>query len=180
MTASSPSTASFKSFPTTSFETDYHTASVCKPEASSEFYRRLLSSTLEICHSEVSAEFFTAEKCRTVEMEFVAVDICECKCSMQFETASVRKTIPSEASTPQSLAVDLPSSAPTLPVKTPLVVPSIVPSRLSEFSPMHSNGSREVEPEPPSVTKVTHTEIVSPGDLSITFPSTGLPTSSGE
>jgi len=203
-TATSPSTASFKSLPTIPSETDYHTASVCKTDASSEFYTADVCKTeastefytAEICRSEVSTEFVTAEKCKTeTETEFVTADICESERSTQFETASVCKTIPSEASTPRSLAVDLPSErAPTPPIKAPSVVPSIVsesdveppvspaavPLPTSEFSPTLSSGSREVEPEPPAVTEVTHTEIVYADDLSITLPSTVSPTSPGE
>ena len=130
-----------------------------------------------------------------METEFVMADICECERSTQFETTSVCKTIPSEASMPHSLAVDLLSErAPTPPTKIASVVPSIisdsdvdppaspaaVPLPLSEFSPMLSSGSREVEPEPPAVTEVTHTEIVSTGDLSFTLLSTVSPTSPGE
>ena len=137
-----------------------------------------------------------AEKCKTkTETEFVTADICECERSTQFETASVCRTIPSEASTPRSLVVDLPSErAPSPPAKTPSVVPSIVseldveppvsPAAIalppSEFSPSLSSASRDVDIEFLAVTEVTHTKIVSTGDLSITLPSTVSPTSPGQ
>ena len=71
-TASSPSTASFKSLPTIPSETDYHTASVCKTDASSEFY------TADVCKTEASTEFYTAEICRSeVSTEFVTAEKCK-------------------------------------------------------------------------------------------------------
>ena len=179
-TASSPSTASFKSLPSIPSEMDYQTAEVCKTEASSEFHTADVCKTevstefytAEVCRSEVSTELITAEKCKTkTETEFVIADICECECSTQFEMASVYRTIPSEASTPRSLAVDLPSErAPSPPAKTPSVIPSIVseldvkppvsPAAIvlppSEFSPTLSSASRDVDLEFLAVTEVTH------------------------
>ena len=62
----------------------------------------------------------------------------------------------------------------------PPVSPATAPLPPSELSPTLSSGSHEGEPEPLAVTEVTHTEIVSTGDLSIIPPSTVSPTSPGE
>ena len=134
-----------------------------------------------VCRSEVSTELITAEKCKTkTETEFVTADICECECSTQFEMASVYRTIPSEASTPRSLAVDLPSErAPSPSAKTPSVVPSIVsesdveppvsPAAIalppSEFSPTFSSASRDVDVEFLAVTEVTHRNCLYRGSV---------------
>jgi len=103
-----------------------------------------------------------------------------------------RKAIQSEASTPRPLAADLSSKrAPTPPAKTPLVIPSIVsesdieppvspaavPLPPSEFNRTLSSGSREVEPEPLALTKVTHTDILS---LLVIHPSRFRPLFPGE
>ncbi|KAI6145311.1 hypothetical protein BKA82DRAFT_4312648 [Pisolithus tinctorius] len=201
-TAHTPSTASFKSLPTIPSETDFYTADVCKTEASTDFYTADVCKTeastefytAEVCRSEVSTEFVTAEVCKSeAETEFVTAEICKSERSTQFETASVCKTIPSEVSTPPSLAVDLPvERAPTPPPKTPSVVPSIasesdvqpeisperVPLPPSEFSPTPSSVSIGVEPEAPEEEpEVLSSGLVSTGDVSLSLPSTVSPTS---
>jgi len=120
-TASSPSTASFKSLPTilskTGASSEFYTADVCKTEASTEFY------TAEICRSEVSTEFVTAEKCKTeTETEFVTADICESERSTQFET--------------------IPTPMPSLP---PLPLPLLLPPVLAFTPPpTHTHTTNDV------------------------------------
>ena len=200
-TANSPSTASFKSLPSIPSETDYATVEQCKTEASTEFHTvdRCASDTsseyvtAEKCKTEASTYFYTAEKCKTeTETDFITAALCECERMEQsethYETASLCKTIPSEASTPRSLAVDLPiERAPTPPPKTPTDVPSLqspesdvlpditpefVPLPPSEFSPTMSSASRDIESEHLEVTIVPPSSIVSSGELSISLPST--------
>ncbi|KAF8122008.1 hypothetical protein EV363DRAFT_1301434 [Boletus edulis] len=177
-TANSPSTASFKSLPSISSETDNATVEQCKTEVSTGVHTgdrcqcaSDVSSEYVIankCKTEASTEFYTAEKCKSVtETEFVTTALCECERMEQsethYETASLCKTIPSEASTPRSLAVDLPiKKAPTPPTKTPTEVPSLqspesdihpelppksVPLPPSEISPTISSASRDLESE---------------------------------
>lgn len=187
-TANSPSTASFKSLPSIPSESDYVTVEQCKTEASTEFH------TVDPCASDVSSEYVTVEKCKTeTETDFVTAAVCECErtepSETHYETASLCKTIPSEASTPRSLAVDLPvERAPTPPPKTPTDVPSLQPSESdifpdvtpesvplppSEFSPTISSASRDLESERLEVTVVPpSSSIVSFGDLSISLPPT--------
>ncbi|KAH0831167.1 hypothetical protein J3R83DRAFT_13743 [Lanmaoa asiatica] len=187
-TANSPSTASFKSLPSIPSETDYATVEQCKTEASTEFH------TVDRCASDLSSEYVTAEKCKTeTETEFVTAALCECERTEQsethYETASLCNTIPSEASTPRSLAIDLSvERAPTPPPKTPPVTPSLqssesdilpditpefVPLPPSELSPTASSASRDLESEHLEVTVVPpSSSIVSSGELSISLPST--------
>ena len=185
-TANSPSTASFKSLPSIPSETDYETVEQCKTEASTEFH------TVDRCVSDVSSEYVTAAKCKTeTETEFVTAALCECErtepSETNYETASLCKTIPSEASTPRSLAVDLPvERAPTPPPKTPTdvrslqspesdVFPDITPEFLplppSEHSPTLSSVSRDLESEHFEVTVVPPSSIVSSSELSVSLPS---------
>jgi hypothetical protein len=185
-TANSPSTASFKSLPSIPSETDYATVEQCKTEASTEFH------TVDRCASDVSSEYVTAAKCKTeTETEFVTAALCECErtepSETHYETASLCRTIPSEASTPRSLAVDLPvERAPTPPPKTPTdlrslqspesdVFPDITPESLplppSEHSPTLSSASRDLESEHFEVTVVPPSSIVSSGELSVSLPS---------
>ena len=194
-TAYSPSTASFKSLPSIPSETDYATVEQCKTEASTEFH------TVDRCVSDFSSEYVTAEKCKTeTETEFVTAALCECEPTEQsethYETASLCKTIPSEASTPRSLAVDLPvERAPTPPPKSPTevrslqspesdVLPDITPESLppppSERSPTGSSASRDLEPEHVEVTVVPPSSIVGSDDLSISLPSTAESSSEEE
>ena len=208
-TAVSPSTASFKSLPSIPSETDYATVEQCKTEASTEFHtvERCVSDmsseyvTAEKCKTEASTEFYTAEKCKTeTETEFITAAICECERTEQsethYETASLCKTIPSEASTPRSLAIDLPvERAPTPPPKTPTEVPSLqspesevlpditpesVPLPPSEFSPSVSSASRDLESEHVEVTIVPPSSVVGSSDFSISLPSTAESSSEEE
>ena len=203
-TADSPSTASFKSLPSIPSETDYATVEQCKTEASTEFHTvdRCASDvssdyvTVEKCKTEASTDFYTAEKCKTeTETEFVTAALCECERTEQsethYETASLCKTIPSEASTPRSLAIDPPvERAPTPPSKSPTdivslqspepdvhleitdITPESVPLPPSEISPTISSASWDLEPERFEVPVVPPTSIVSSGDISISLPST--------
>ncbi|KAG6380162.1 hypothetical protein JVT61DRAFT_8251 [Boletus reticuloceps] len=95
---------------------------------------------------------------------------------------------PSEASTPRSLAVDLPvEKAPTPPPKTPTEVPSLqspesdiyselppesVPLPPSEISPSISSASRDLESEHIEETPAPPPSIVSSGELSMSLPTT--------
>ena len=195
-TANSPSTASFKSLPSIPSETDYATVEQCKTEASTEFH------TVDRCASDISSEYVTAEKCKTeTETEFVTAALCECErtepSETHYETASVCKTIPSEASTPCSLIVDLPvERAPTPPPKTPTDVPSLqspesdilpditpesVPLPPSELSPTISSTSRDLEPEHLEVTVLPPlSSIVGSDELSISLPPTAESSSEDE
>ena len=211
-TANSPSTASFKSLPSIPSETDYATVEQCKTDVSTDFHTvdrcqcaSDISSeyvTAEKCKTEASTEFYTAEKCKTeTETEFVTAGPCECerteRSETHYETASLCKTIPSEESTPRSLAIDLPvERVPTPPPKTPTEVPSLqspesdvhldledvtpesVPLPPSEISPI-SRTSRDLESEHLEVT-VAHSSIVSSSELSISLPPTIESTSEEE
>jgi len=185
-TANSPSTASFKSLPSIPSETDYATVEQCKTEASTEFH------TVDRCVSDVSSEYVTAEKCKTeTETDFVTAALCECERTEQsethYETASLCKTIPSEASTPRSLAIDLPvEMAPTPPPKTPTdirslqspesdVLPEITPESVPpppERSPTMSSSSPDLESEHLEITVVPPSSIVGSSELSVSLPST--------
>ncbi|KAF8128709.1 hypothetical protein EV363DRAFT_412554 [Boletus edulis] len=202
-TANSPSTASFKSLPSIPSETDYATVEQCKTEVSTEFHTADrcqcasdVSSEYVIadkCKTEASTEFYTAEKCKSeTETEFVTAALCECERTEQsdthYETASLCKTIPSEASTPRSLAVDLPvEKPPTPPPKTPTEVPSLqspesdihpelppesVPLPPSETSPTISSASRDFESEHIEEIPAPPPSIVSSGELSMSLPTT--------
>ncbi|KAF8422162.1 hypothetical protein L210DRAFT_3654220 [Boletus edulis BED1] len=202
-TANFPSTASFKSLPLIPSETDYATVEQCKTEVSTKFHMvdhcqcaLDVSSEYMIadkCKTEASTKFYTAEKCKLeTETEFVTAALCECEQMEQsdthYETASLCKTIPSEASTPRSLAVDLPvEKAPTPPPKTPTEVPSLqspesdihpelppksVPLPPSETSPTILSASWDLESEHIEETPAPPPSIVSSGELSMSLPMT--------
>ncbi|KAF8121683.1 hypothetical protein EV363DRAFT_1560376 [Boletus edulis] len=202
-TANSPLTASFKSLLSIPSETDYTTVKQCKTEVSTEFHTAdccqcasdVLSEYViaDKCKTEASTKFYTAKKCKLeTETEFVTVALCECERTEQsdthYETASLCKTIPSEASTPRSLAVNLPvEKAPTPPPKTPMEVPSLqspesdihpelppksVPLPPSETSPTISSASRDLESEHIEETPAPPPLIVSSGELSMSLPMT--------
>ncbi|KAG9313810.1 hypothetical protein JVU11DRAFT_6171 [Chiua virens] len=181
-TANSPSTASFKSLPSIPSETDYATVEQCKTEVSTEFHtvNRCISdlsseyATAEKCKTEASTDFYTAEKCKTeTETDFITAALCECERTEQsethYETASLCKTIPSEASTPRSLVVDLPVETVPSPPKPPSEPVSVLPP---VASPSISSASREAESEHYVVTELRPTSIMDSGELSISLPST--------
>lgn len=190
-TANSPSTASFKSLPSIPSETDYMTVEQCKTETSTEFH------TVDRCASDVSSEYMTVEKCKTeTETEFVTAALCECPrtepSETHYETASLCRTIPSEASTPLSWAVDLPVERAPTPTDVPSlqpsesdvlpnVTPESVPLPPSEFSPTISTASRDLDSEHLEVTVVRpSSSIVSSDELSIPLPSTAESSSEDE
>ncbi|KAF8545921.1 hypothetical protein OG21DRAFT_1528170, partial [Imleria badia] len=202
-TANSPLTASFKSLPSIPSKTDYATVEQCETEVSTEFHTAdrcqcasdVLSEYViaDKCKTEASTKFYMAKKCKLeTETEFVTVALCECERTEQsdthYETASLCKTIPSEASMPRSLAVDLPiEKALTPPPKTPTEVPSLqspesdihpelppksVPLPPSETSPTMSSASQDLESEHIEETPAPPPSIVSSGELSMSLPTT--------
>ncbi|KAF8132960.1 hypothetical protein EV363DRAFT_1473480 [Boletus edulis] len=187
-TANSPSTASFKSLPSIPSETDYATVEQCKTEVFTEFHMADccqcasdVSSEYVIadkCKTEASTEFYTAEKCKLeTETEFVTMALCECERTEQsdthYETASLCKTILSEAPTPPP---KIPMKVPSLQSPEsdihPELPPKSVPLPPSETSPTILSASRDLESEHIEETPAPPPSIVSSGELSMSLPTT--------
>ncbi|KAF9231043.1 hypothetical protein BU15DRAFT_82894 [Melanogaster broomeanus] len=179
-TARSPS---FKSLPSIPLESDYATAEKCRTEASTESYtvERCASDmsteyvTAEMCRTETETDFYTVERCKSeAETEFVTAELCECEGSetseTHYEAASLCRTIPSEASTPRSPAIDVLLDT----------TPESVPLPPSELSPTMSSVSRDLGSERLEETEIIQLLIAGLGDVSISLPSTLESTSEAE